>query len=206
VFVGKVVSRSLEASSPGGATEAKDGKIYVQLPSGFFYRTRIAVEKVFRGKVGTEVEFIDTRNDCSISFEVNELYLIFADSEKSKQSAPTRCTLTDRLANATAEVEYLSALQKGKEEGFIQGYIRRSGNSKREKSADQEKPFEGILVVAEGSGGRHEVTPHPSGGFAIALPLGEYQIWLERKGGIVNGFVTTVKVGNQECSRSELVF
>ncbi|MFI5173695.1 MAG: hypothetical protein ACHQKY_02475 [Terriglobia bacterium] len=206
VFVGKVVSRSFEASSPGRTTELKDGRIYAQLPSGFYYRTRIAVEKVFRGNVGPEVEFTDVLNDCSVSFEVNKRYLIFAATEQSKQSAPTRCTRTRLAADAKADLEYFSALQRGEEEGHVQGYIRRYGDAKSENSAGQEQRLEGILVVAEGNGSHHEATPQTNGVFAIALPRGEYRFWLERNSEIVSRSMTLVKVGNKQCSRTELAF
>ena len=174
------ISRVVEIFRPPlEMTHNSDGSVSVSASTkpGF---VRMSVEKSYKGDQGTEVQFNIDGTTCGHSFAVGEEYLIYADRRDGKLHTG-KCMRTRLLSKATSDIKYLEALQRGEPQATIYGYVLREVFDQEGKMGLQ-TPFEEFMVIAQGEDSRFEVLAEKSGEYEIALPPGNYEVWVERVG------------------------
>jgi hypothetical protein len=88
------------------------------------------------------------------------------------------------VSEATEDIRYLENASKGRSQGFLYGEVFR-------KKADSQgnpalyAPGEHLHVIAAETNTKRSVDSDKSGFFQMALPPGEYKIWIERAGKVI---------------------
>jgi len=143
-------------------TRLPDGTISSRYVSG----VRVAIERSFRGVQDKEIQFPSV-GDCTYVLLEGERYLIHAyrNNGKLETGQAWRPLL---IAEATEALKYIDSVLNNRPMGML--LIPTASN---------------LIVRLEGSGTRLEARVTP-GNNEIAVPLGDYTVWLEREGKIVS--------------------
>lgn len=176
VFVGTVA----RIDRPALVTQQHpDGSIGAGSPGGPSFAT-FDVLRVFRGR--SERQFVMTLDEtsCGKPFKTGQVWLVYAlerdGTIRTKECAPTR--LRDEAAQ---DLEYLEGRASQRPQGTVFGLVVRRGVGPDGKAA-LKNPMQALDVVAV-SGGRRFLAKSTNGGeFALALPPGEYELFVEREG------------------------
>ena len=170
VFVGKTLGERQPASE-----EVSNGRTHTVRERVF----RFAVEEVFKGALGREVEVNAGPADsmCTVGFDTGETYLVFAFGETEAALHSSMCSRTNSLAWAGNEVHHLRAMLKGVPEPRVYGEVTRYDQAVRDgRSVSSPTPVEGIKIVVEGEAGRFEAYTDKEGRYSFAgIPDGRYK-------------------------------
>ena len=139
-----------------------DGTISSRYVSG----VRVAIERSFRGVQDKEIQF-PSAGDCTYVFLEGERYLIHAYRNNGKLETGQAWRPLP-IAEATEALKYIDSLLNNRPAGMLR--IPTASN---------------LIVRLEGSGTRLEARVTPANN-EIAVPPGDYTIWLERDGKIVS--------------------
>lgn len=158
IFVGRVVVSPWARKADGSPTTTGADTL------------RFAVEKRFRGALGTEISLEKYGHGCTFPFLQGERYLVHARRVNGVLGSdyPDRPML---ISEAAVALKYLEERAANRPIVWVAGSV-----SLTDAKAD---PLSSALTLElEGKGGRYQVKS-PHGAFEIAVPPGEYKLWLE---------------------------
>lgn len=128
-----------------------------------------SVEEAFSGITAAEAEIATGLgdDDCGYPFVKGASYLVYAyRDERDDRLYTSACTRTNRVASATADLQYLRGLASAPRTVTIAGKVQRhfsyGGNN-----TQSYVPMEGALLSVEGAGQTKEVRTDASGSFEL---------------------------------------
>jgi len=136
-------------------------------------RARFRVERTFRGSPETEIEIFTGAGggDCGYPFVKGEKYLVFANLWGGRMTTSI-CSRTQRLANAAADLAYVSQSFPPAAGGRIYGTVQAQS-----EIAGPLTPAPGYRVSLKSAAKTWTVTSDQSGGYEFtAVPAGKYAI------------------------------
>jgi hypothetical protein len=161
VFVGKVV------------------RIDKQTAVAFDGNTTFDVLHVFRGRLERQAVMLPGGGTCSEPFEVGQTWLVYA-FDSGGALTTNRCTRSRLRDEAAQDIAYLEGVEQGRAQGVVYGEMLH-----RRLGADGQPGLfaspESLQVVAVGAGGRFTAQSE-RGHYQIALPPGDFQLWVDRSG------------------------
>lgn len=137
---------------------------------------------IYRGNAGQRVVIVGDRTNCDVPFKHGEGWLVYARVRDGRVSTD-KCTRTRLRAEAetSQDLAYLDGLERGRQQGVVQGEVLR-----RIVGADGQPAlqalFEPLEVIAAGPAGRFQVTTDRWGPYQLVLPPGDFEVWVERTG------------------------
>ena len=176
VFVGTVAK--VQRPSPRSQTNP-DGSVGVSLSPGPVLTT-FDVAHTYLGPAERHVVIVGNGANCDVPFGEGEVWLVYARAHDG-QFITSKCTRTRLRARASSDLVYLDALEQKRPHGIVYGDVLRRIARANGESALQGL-FEPLQVVAVRDGRRTEITTDPGGAYQLALPPGDYDIWVERTG------------------------
>ena len=148
-------------------------------PVAFDGTTTFDVLHVFRGRLERQVVMLPGGGTCSEPFEVGQTWLVYA-GDTDRGLTTNKCTRSRLRDEAAQDIAYLEGVEQGRAQGVVYGEM-----SHRRLDADGEPGLftllESLQVVAVGAGGRFTAQSE-RGDYQIALPPGDFQLWVERSG------------------------
>ena len=176
IFVGTVAKVEF---APSRSHTNADGSVSVSGGLGPIGVT-FDVSRTYKGRAEQQVVIPNTGTDCDEPFQQNETWLVYARVSNGKV-VTNKCTRTRLRANASSDLVYLDGLEQKRPLGIVYGDVLRRITRAGGQPALQGL-FELLQVVAVSDGRRTEITTDPGGAYKLALPPGEYEIWVERNG------------------------
>lgn len=138
------------------------------------------VTRTFRGSSPQQVVITGDATNCDEPFKQGETWLIYARVREGRVTTD-KCTRTRPLSEAAQDVAYLEGLEQNRAQGIVYGDVQRRMISADGRAATQAL-FERLQVIAVGAGRRVETTTDEWGPFQLVLPVGDFEIWVERAG------------------------
>jgi hypothetical protein len=128
----------------------ENGKIEVT----FGGRVHLAVEEVFSGIRGKEIDIDVGETNCGYPFEPGETYLVYADGDLKRGFSASVCSRTRRLADAQEDLEFLQHLPPKGTGARIFGIIYTDFRFTGEDNRPEYDGLAGIKVTARDAKGR----------------------------------------------------
>ena len=194
VFIGMVV----DVQQPPREVITNNRSVSVIFPAGPGLAT-LQVLQSLKGVQEPKVVF-ELEESCSIRFQLNESYLVYAVSKDGKLNT-NKCTRTRLRSRAAPDLEYIQGLMAGRSQATLHGDVFREAlNDKGEPGLFP--PGERLTVVLEpGTDKRFETKADESGEYEITVPPGEYHLWCERQGELVSNLKQPIVLKEGECRR-----
>jgi len=147
-------------------------------------KIRLFIIEGFSGIAEEKILEINTGGgggDCGYNFQKGQKYLVYAYKNLQTGALSTNiCTRTRLLENAAEDVEYFKSLATAKPDAKIFGSVYQIYARRNDAPFIKPLPLTGILVRAEGTGGKFETKTGENGGYEFAnLAAGEYKIGIE---------------------------
>ena len=154
-------------------------------------RARFKVKSAFRGDEDEDetVDVWTSFDDCGVDFQVGETYLVYADDDEESGKIETdRCSRTERLTEAGADLAYLFFYRDNDDAGRLEGFVtsnpvyQRQLDPTRDAESIASPAPETVVELLSKSGARYTVAD--SGGRFLfdGLAKGTYQVSVYEKG------------------------
>lgn len=190
------------------------------------YRDRIArfaVDEVFRGKLGPQVDVIATEvmptsttladgsrgmksvgeSDCEYKFKDGERYVVYAHFRKINDgSLSVTYNRTRPIAQASEDLQFIRALRTAKPGGRVYGQAKEYKNELEDRGNIRPVgPIANAKIVVEGMGRKRVTFTDSEGRYQIkGLPAGEYSVQAVFPSRFITYPPQKVRITNRGCA------